>query len=99
MIIRIFKVTIKPEYRIEFEKDFKSISIETVKKHEGLISCYIGGPTKGNPDDYTMVTMWKSDSSLEEFAGENWNKAIIPVEMQKYPKSFEVAHYENIEFI
>ena len=98
MIIRIFQVTINPEYRSEFERDFKSISIKTVKKHKGLLSCKIGGPTKWNPDDYTMVTLWEDESSLEEFAGENWNQAIIPVEMQKYPKVFTVAHYKTIEF-
>ena len=97
MIIRIFQVTINPEYRDDFERDFKSISIETVKNHNGLISCNIGGPTKWNPDDYTMVTIWESEASLEEFAGLNWNQAIIPLEMKKYPKSFSVAHYENIE--
>ena len=98
MIIRIFQVTINPEYRDDFERDFKSISIETVKNHKGLISCHIGGPTKWNPDDYTMVTQWEDESSLEDFAGETWNQAIIPVEMKKYPRSFKVAHYENIEF-
>ena len=98
MIMRIFKVTIKPDYRKDFERDFKSISIETVKNHEGLISCNIGGPTKWNPDDYVMVTYWEDESSLEKFAGNNWNQAIIPIEMQKYPQAFSVAHYENINF-
>ena len=98
MIIRIFQVTISPEYRKDFERDFKSISIETVKNHEGLISCNIGGPTKWNPDDYTMVTFWEDESSIDEFAGGNWNQAIIPAEMQRYPKTFSVAHYENMEF-
>ena len=98
MIIRIFQITINPEYRNDFERDFKSISIETVEKHYGLISCHIGGPTKWNPDDYTMVTIWENEASLEEFAGKNWNQAIIPAEMQKYPKTFKVAHYENIKF-
>ncbi len=98
MVIRIFQVTINPEYRNEFERDFASISIDTVKNHKGLVSCHIGGPTKWNPDDYLMVTYWEDEASLVEFAGENWNQAIIPESMQKYPKAFTVAHYENIEF-
>ncbi len=36
MVIRIFQVTINPEYRNELERDFKSISIETVKNHKGV---------------------------------------------------------------
>lgn len=63
-----------------------------------MISCHIGGPTKWNPDDYLMVTYWEDEASLKEFAGENWNQAIIPEGMKKYPKTFSVAHYKNIEF-
>ena len=95
MIIRIFQVTIHPEFRKDFERDFSTISIDTVKNHKGLISCHIGGPTKWNPDEYVMVTYWEDEESLEAFAGKNWNQAIIPTEMQKYPKAFSVAHYKS----
>ena len=98
MIIRVFQVSINPEYRDEFEHDFKTISIDTVKQHKGMISCHIGGPTKWNPNDYVMLTIWENESSLEEFAGAEWNKAIIPTKMKKYPRSYKVAHYKNIEF-
>lgn len=98
MIIRIFQVPINPEYRDDFERDFKSISIETVKCYQGLTSCHIGGPTKWNPDDYVMVTLWEDEASLENFASVDWNRAIIPVEMKKYPKTYKVAHYNTIDF-
>jgi heme-degrading monooxygenase HmoA len=98
MIIRIFKVTIHPQFRAEFERDFRSISVETVKSHQGLISCHIGGPTKWNPDDYAMITVWADESSLQAFAGANWNTAVIPESMQRYPRAFSVEHYENIAF-
>ena len=38
MIIRIFQVSIHPEYRDEFERDFNTISIDTVQNHKGLLS-------------------------------------------------------------
>jgi hypothetical protein len=41
-----------------------------------------------------MITYWKDDHSLAEFAGENWNTAVIPREMQKYPVKYSVVHYE-----
>lgn len=97
MIIRVFQVTIDPKYREEFERDFQTISVETVQGHKGLISCHIAGPTKWNPDDYVMVTFWEDEASLAAFAGENWNEAVIPPEMAKYPRSFAVAHYKNEE--
>ncbi len=95
MIIRIFQVTIHPEYREDFERDFQTISVDTVKNHEGLLACHIAGPTQWNPDDYVMVTYWKNENSLAAFAGKNWNQTVIPPEMKKYPKSFSVAHYKN----
>ena len=95
MIIRIFQVSIRPEYRDDFERDFNSISIDTVQNHKGLISCQVGGPTKWSPDDYVMITCWEDEASLAAFAGENWNQAVIPKEMRKYPKAFSVAHYNN----
>lgn len=95
MIIRIFQVTIHPEYRDDFERDFNTVSVDTVKNHKGLISCHIAGPTKWNPDDYVMVTHWEDEESLVAFAGENWNQAIIPPRMRKYPKTFHVAHYRS----
>ena len=67
----------------------------TVQNHKGLISCQVGGPTKWNPDDYVMITCWEDEASLAAFAGENWNQAVIPKEMQKYPKAFSVAHYND----
>jgi len=95
MIIRIFQVSIRPEYRDEFERDFNTISIDTVQNYKGLISCHVGGPTKWNPDDYAMVTCWEDEDSLIAFAGDNWNQAVIPKEMQKYPKAFSVVHYKT----
>src|SRR5690349_16787404 len=95
MIIRIFQVSIHPEYRDEFERDFSTISVDTVNNHKGLISCHVGGPTKCNPDDYVMVTFWEDEASLVEFAGENWNQAVIPNKMQKYPKASSVVHYDS----
>jgi heme-degrading monooxygenase HmoA len=98
MSLRIFKVTIKPEFRREFERDFRSISVETVKSQEGLISCHIGAPTRVHPDDYVMITRWTSESALRAFAGENWNAAVIPEAMRRYPRAFSVEHYEAMEF-
>lgn len=96
MIIRIFQVTINQDLREDFERDFNLISAKTVKSYKGLISCDIGGPTKWNPNDYTMITVWENESSLKVFAGENWNEAIIPDEMKKYAKSFSVSHYNDL---
>ena len=55
MIIRIFRATIHPEMRRDFERDFSSISVDAVKTHKGFVSCHIGPPTKWHPDEYAMI--------------------------------------------
>lgn len=96
MIIRVFQVTINSELRNDFERDFKSISVHTIENCKGLVSCDIAGPSKWNPDDYLMISKWKDESSLIEFVGENWNKAVIPDDMKKYAKCFTVSHYNEL---
>jgi len=92
-IIRIFRTTIHPEMRQEFERDFASISVAVVKSQPGCISCHIGSPTKWHPDEYAMITVWEDEDALASFAGEEWHKAVIPPAMERYPVSFSVEHF------
>ena len=97
MIVRIFQITIRPEFRNEFEKDFATISVAAVQNQKGFIKCEIGYPTKWNPNNYSMITYWKDDRSLVAFAGEEWNKAVIPDKMKKYPVAYNVVHFRIME--
>jgi len=93
MIIRIFRTTIHPELRQDFERDFNSISVDAVKDKQGFVSCHIGTPTKWNPDEYSMITVWEDEKALTAFAGRDWHKAVIPPGMERYPVSFTVEHF------
>jgi heme-degrading monooxygenase HmoA len=94
MIIRIFRVRIKPELRTGFEKDFREISIPLIKSHSGLTSVSIGKPTKWAPDEYVMISNWRNETDLEDFVGKNWNQPVIPSGMEKYVVECWVHHYE-----
>ena len=93
MIIRIFQITIHPELRQDFERDFATISVKAVDEQNGFISCEIGKPTRWNEDNYVMITKWADEESLRLFAGDEWNKSVIPSGMEKYVKSCSVVHY------
>lgn len=93
MIKRIFTVTIDPSTRDDFEKGFNSISIQAIENCEGFISTEIGKPTKWHPNTYAMISNWESEESLVKFAGENWNQAVIPKEMEQYVVSCAVEHF------
>ena len=95
MITRIFRVQIKPEHRISFEKDFHDISIPLIQSHRGLVSVTIGRPTKWSPDEYVMISSWKEVSDLENFVGSNWNQPVIPNGMEKYVVQCWVHHFES----
>jgi quinol monooxygenase YgiN len=94
MIIRIFKVTIDPNHRADFERGFFSISVESVKGREGLISCEVGKPTSGNLNDYVMITHWRDKAALVTYAGPDWKKPVVPKSMEKYSANCSVEHYE-----
>ncbi len=78
MIIRIFQITIYPELRQDFERDFAAISVKAVDEQDGFIACEIGKPTRWDEDDYAMITKWVDEESLRLFAGDEWNKSVVP---------------------
>ncbi len=96
MIIRIFKAIVPEELHNEFEVKFKQISVPEVKNFKGLMSLEIGKPTQWNPNEFVMVSQWKSVEDLILFAGSQWNDAHIPKGMEKYIASCSVSHYEQI---
>ncbi len=92
-ITRVFRVQIDTELREEFEEKFADISVSTVQQAAGMISVSILKPTKWSPDEYAMITQWIDEESLKSFAGNNWNRAIIPIGMEKFVEKCSVEHY------
>lgn len=97
MITRIFRVKVHKELAQEFEKKFSSISVSTVNHAHGMKSVTILKPTKWVPDEYAMITIWSDEPSLKAFAGENWNKAVIPPGMEHYIVECSVHHFNSWE--
>ena len=97
MITRIFRVRIPEHLHHEFEMKFSTISVNAVMSQQGLISVSLGKPTAWTPDEYVMMTTWEDEQSLRDFAGENWNQAVIPEGMEKYVMECWVHHYEMLE--
>jgi heme-degrading monooxygenase HmoA len=97
MVIRIFTANIHNELHEEFETKFKEISVPLVKNYKGLIALEIGKPTKWNPNEFIMVSKWRKEKDLINFAGDKWNEAHIPKGMEKYIEQCSVSHYINID--
>jgi len=98
MIIRVFRASVQKGLQKEFEEKFIEISAPMVKSHAGLVSLMCGRPTKYNPNEFIVTTVWESEDMLKDFAGDIWNEAVIPDGMEKYFSSCSLDHYESIDF-
>lgn len=94
MITRIFRVQVHKEHMLEFESDYKNISIPLVKSQEGFISVETGKPLN-EKNEYLMISHWKDIESLKSFVGKSWEEALIPKGMEKYVQQCWLHHYET----
>jgi heme-degrading monooxygenase HmoA len=98
MITRVFRVRVPKALHKEFEKQFINLSIPTVKAYTGLITVTVGRPTRWAPEEYVMISLWDNEQSVKDFAGEQWNQAVIPEGMEKYVAECWVHHYESFGY-
>lgn len=94
MIARLFRVRIVPGLRTQFEHAFHEVAIPAVEAHRGLVSVFIGKPTRWAPHEYFMISTWLDEAALVEFAGEDWNRPVIPAGMERFVEECWVHHYE-----
>ena len=94
-IIRVFRVRIQPELRAEFEPKFADISVRAVTDKPGSEGVTIHKPTAWAPDEYCMVSRWADEAALVNFAGDDWNRAVIPPGMERYVAQCWVYHYRD----
>jgi len=94
-ITRVFRVQIHAGMREEFEKKFSTISVEVAKGGAGNAGVTILRPTDWAPDEYAMISEWRNEDALRQFAGESWNRAVIPDGMDQYIHSCSVHHYRS----
>ncbi|MEM7278755.1 MAG: antibiotic biosynthesis monooxygenase family protein [Pseudomonadota bacterium] len=94
-ITRVFKVEVRSELVDDFEEKFAAISVDITQSAPGNLSVDVLRPTKWTPYEYAMLSTWKDEASLQAFAGDNWNRAVIPDGMEKYVASCSVSHYKS----
>lgn len=96
MIIRVFRARVHPGMQEQFKEKVQQLSIPLVQRQKGLIAYYSGEPTEAAPDEFVMVTIWRSLDDLKAFAGEDWNRSVIPEEELPLLSETFVHHYEVI---
>ena|SRR5579862_4909704 len=94
-IVRVFRTRIVAAKRTEFEAKFSSVSVGSVSGAKGFVSASIYKPTQWAPDEYAMISHWQDRTSVEAFAGVEWNRAKIPQGMEHLIEECWVHHYET----
>ena len=94
MIFRVFRATTKPGKADEFRGMLERLSVPMVKSAKGMVGYYVGGPVDPAVPEFTVTTLWQDLESVKAFAGENWNRSVIPPdEVPLIAESF-IHHYE-----
>ena len=94
-ITRIYGVVTRPELRAEFEPLFRTVALSSVSECDGCLSANLGAPSSENPDEYALISTWRSLEALMEFADEDWTKAHIPEGMERFVKECWVHHFTS----
>ncbi len=94
MIARVFRAKVRPGKQAEFQQKVEQLSIPLVKAQKGMLAYYPGKPLDPASDEFVMVTLWEDLGALKAFAGENWNRPIIPEEELPLLEQTFVHHYE-----
>lgn len=94
MIFRVFRALIKPGKAEEFQDMLERLSIPMVKAARGMLGYYVGRPVDPATSEFTVTTLWVDLDAVKAFAGENWNRAVIPPEEVALIAESHIHHYE-----
>ena len=87
MIIRIFRPTIYPGKESEFESFLRNTAIPLVSQQSGLMAQHVGKPRDPSSTEYLYVTVWENVESIQAFAGERWEEAVITLTRSTYSRT------------
>jgi heme-degrading monooxygenase HmoA len=94
VIIRVFRPTIHPGKESEFEAFLRDTAMPLVSQQSGLVTQHVGRPRDPSSTEYLYVTVWDDVESIQAFAGENWQEAVITPEEEHLLKDTWIGHYE-----
>lgn len=96
MIIRVFHATTHEGRADEFREFFVDVALPLVRSFPGLVSARIGLPLEDTPNSFLMISTWSSIEGLKEFAGENWDEAVIDPREEHLLSAVSVFHYGDL---
>jgi transposase/heme-degrading monooxygenase HmoA len=77
MIIRVFSARLKPGMRGEYERLARTVALPLIRDQSGCFGARIEQVRDDRPNDFVVVSLWRDRESIEAFAGEHWEEAVI----------------------
>ncbi len=65
-----------------------------VKRQSGVLAVYAGRPLGSNSSEFALVSVWNEVSDIRAFAGEDWEKSVIPPEHLALIEESYIQHYD-----
>ena len=97
MIIRVFRPTIHPGKEAEFESFLRTTAVPLVSQQTGLVAQHVGRPRDPSSTEYLYVTVWEDAESIQAFAGDRWQQAVIAPGEEELLKDTWIGHYEVLD--
>ena len=96
MIARHWKGIAKAEMATAYLNHLIKETIPELKKISGFISVSVLKRPVIRGVEFLVATTWDSLEAINQFAGEDIDKAVVPVEVQQMMTGFDkhVSHYE-----
>jgi heme-degrading monooxygenase HmoA len=97
MIIRVFRPTVHPGKEVEFESFLRDTAGPLVAQQSGLVAQHVGRNRDPSSTEYLYVTIWEDAESIQAFAGERWQEAVIAPGEEHLLKNTWIEHYDVLQ--
>lgn len=97
MILRIFKVVVRPGKEREFARFFHDTAIPLMKSTKGLVTVLPGQARPESPRDFSFVMVWQDLDALKAFVGEDYRTPHIDPAEHELVEHRSITHYDLVE--
>jgi quinol monooxygenase YgiN len=92
-VVRVFRARVKPGLQAEWEQVVREASIPGLSVAEGLLAYYPGAPL-GDPEEFSMVSVWRDLGAVRTYAGDDWALPVIYPGEEEVLEEVHVHHYQ-----
>lgn len=96
VIIRVFRPTIHSGKEKEFESFLQETALPLMSQQSGIVAQHVGRSLDPSSTEYSYITVWKDIGSIQAFAGERWQEAVINPDEKYLLKHTWIQHYATL---